>query len=289
MESSGDVEIHEHRSVQVHGNGALAQAGEAGVDHHKGMPVNTLSAGRESKAVAHESSKELAKKALESDTLYKLAEEEITICDRDFHLMTEGTDECSVGEMSWSRDDCFLAADHLGYDMSEHYMLDTHAQNPLPYPKACFVNTSETPNKVSFNPSESSTEGITLIGKKICMRRMYVNGTANTDADAACKAAGDGYVPILEYDACYYAMTCHKGGGAPKLLPFETNDTNYMPENKPKGCFIEVSTGKWGFNWIHKKGGTVDQSKFEDCSPICYDSTANSEVAAGAADAAAGF
>merc|ERR1719265_1728584 len=99
--------------------------------------------------------------------------------------------------------------------MSDHWMLNTHLVNPLPYPKGCFVNASETPEKVSFNPSESNTTGVTLTGRKICMRRLYTNGTANKDSDTACTAAGSGYIPINNFDACLHAMTCHKGGAAP--------------------------------------------------------------------------
>lgn len=263
LDSSHHVKVQEHRSFQILANGAFDA-------NPRPLSMFTMS-----EAVVQASAEELATEALRKD----MGEaEEITKCDRDFHVMPEGSDTCTVGEQSWFREDCILAAGLLGYNMSDHYMLDTHYENPLPYPKACFLNTSETPMKISFNPSASDASNITLMGKKICMRMLYVNGTENTDADAACSGAGPDYVPILEYDACKNAMTCHSGPRAPKLVAFETKNTTYRPTDKPKGCFIQISTGEWGFNWAHKNGVEVDQSKFADVASICHDSAANSFV-----------
>jgi len=197
----------------------------------------------------------------------------------DYHMNTqENSDTCEAGVSSFNQEKCIKAATALGLAVGDPFKLNISFENPLPYPKNCFADTSETPVTVYFNPSGSSTGGLTLIGKKICVRALYTNGTQNKDAAAACKGINDDYVPILEYDACLYAMTACAGGGAPKLEPFFLNTTKpyYAPANKPSGCFQEVSSGKWGFNWAHKTGVTVDESLMEDSQSICYDSTANS-------------
>lgn len=261
IESAGNVEIHAHHSLQVEGNGALAETSEASLHRESGAG------------------------GLEEKTAGALQDVAETPCDRDWHVMVtdsctggeDGCDACTVGALSWNPKDCEDAADSksgpLPYNMSDDWMLNISEVNPILHPKGCFLDTSSTPWKIKYNPSESSIDGLTITGRKICMRQLYVNGTANTDSPAACTGAGAGYVPILDYDACWDAMTCHKGDRAPKLDAFRLNTTNWSPANRPRGCFVKTSTGEWGFNWIHRTGGEVDSS-LPDSSAICRDSTA---------------
>lgn len=134
----------------------------------------------------------------------------------------------------------------------DEFELDTHQRAFLPFPKGCFLNTQPkatsnlTLNKVYFNPTASNVSaGTTLVGKKICSRRKYVNGTADTAGDAACTG---GTVPITTYNGCWAAAQCKDGGDAPKLEDFKNNATTKMTyAGRPGGCFTTV-IGKWGFN-----------------------------------------
>lgn len=253
METASHAEIREHRSLNVLDNGALTR-------------------------VRDSSSEKEAHEVLSEDW-----SSEITICDRDFHVMdVVGNDTCTIGHEVESQDDCFLAASHLGHAMADNYFINITLKNPIPSPKGCLLNTSETPNKVYFNPSVSAynQNGANVMGKKICTRQLYVNGSQGKDVTAACADAGTDYVPILEYDACWYAMKCHKTGDAPKLDAFRTNATpsTAAAADMPTGCYTLASTGQWGFNWAHKTGLAVTVPSDCDAQPVCYDSTANSHA-----------
>lgn len=277
VESVGHVDIHEHRSLHVSGNGVLTRPATKAANVE---PVNALGMQVVNKFSTKESEVDAGLDQAKMNTL--------NVCDRDFHVNEEdksGSDICTIGKMSYDREDCMLAAEHLGYNLSDHFMLNTHYEDPLPYPKGCFVNETETPRKVSFNPSGGDYDPATATGLKICMRQLYVNGTECKDAVTACSDAGTGYVPVLEYDACWYAMKCHKTGDAPKLEQFRTNVTpsEYKKADKPQGCFTIASTGEWGFNWAHKEGLALHNPLPSSCdaTPICYDSDANSQVPIG--------
>lgn len=274
-ESVGHVDIHEHRSLHVLGNGDLTRPATKAANAE---PVNTLGMQVVNKLSTQENEVHAGLDQAKMNTL--------NVCDRDFHLMsTSGSDTCTIGAMSYDRQDCMLAAEHLGYNLSEHFMLNTHYEDPLPFPKGCFVNETETPPKVAFNPSGGAYDESTATGLKICIRQLYTNGTECKESVTACSDAGTGYVPVLEYDACWYAMKCHKTGDAPKLEEFRTNVTPsaYKKANMPQGCFTIASTGEWGFNWAHKEGLALLSPLPSHCDaqPICYDSNANSEVPAG--------
>jgi hypothetical protein len=208
----------------------------------------------------------------------------ITDCNKQFLVMAEGSDDCGdKGEVIEFEGDCLHAASQLKLvnsaidaapkdNSSTGFMLNTHLVNPLPYPSGCFLNTST--GKVHVNLGETNSTGhtiantaTTLQGKKICMRTLYTNGTANSNPDSGC---GDDSDPILNYDECCIAAGCVAGGdmfcngantllsfgNAPELQPFKENHTDYMPNDKPMGCFkdqggqaVGDTLGYWGFNY----------------------------------------
>jgi hypothetical protein len=173
-----------------------------------------------------------------------------TECDRQFLEMDEGANTCKGSghpEEILSEGDCDHAASVLGIKKADNYFMNDYKVNPLPFPKGCFLNTST--NEMYFNPEESKTEGVTLTGKKICMRTVYINGTANTNPDAGC--TGDS-AAILKYDDCWAAALCAAGGGACKLQDFQDNVTTSKHDDQPQGCFKDA-LGCWGFNY---KGST---------------------------------
>lgn len=271
VESGGKVQVHEHLNYDMHREGITTHADRIG-------------------SILSETSRTLSTPTgsiYDGLSTVTIPSTSLGTCE-DFHINSadhDGSDVCQNGQQSWSSSLCRNATDphHLNLTLGSPFILSTDHTNPLPYPKACFLNTSE--NKVYFNPSGSDVGDLTLTGRKICMRPLYVNGQANTDSPAACTWAGADYVPILEYDACLYAMAACEGGGAPKLDQFFYNvsPANYKPQNKPRGCFKVTSTGQWAFNWIHKEAGTVDANLTgADATPQCYDSTANSAAPTGA-------
>jgi len=170
-----------------------------------------------------------------------------TQCNRQFLEMAEGKDECTgsgnLTEILYDGD-CTHAAESLKLTKATNYFLDDHEVNPQPYPKGCFVNTST--NLVHYNPQEANTSGITISGKKICMRDLYASGTHGTNPKEGC--TGDA-TPVLTYDNCLAASLCAAGGGACKILQFKDNVDTYKKDDMPIGCFRDA-IGCWGFNNI---------------------------------------
>lgn len=208
------------------------------------------------------SAEEFPKEALiktNADT--KASSNVATQCDRQFLQMAEGSDECTgSGDpqvITWDAD-CDHAASVLGIPKATNYFLHNYVTNPLTYPKGCFLNTST--NLIHFNPEETDTKGMTLTGKKICMRTVYINGTEDTDPSDGCT---DDAVAILNYDACWAASVCSAGGGACKLQPFQDNVTSYKRQDRPQGCFKD-DLGCWGFNYLEEApGGDINGT------PVC--------------------
>lgn len=185
-----------------------------------------------------------------------------TQCDRQFLQMAEGSDECTGSGSPQTIEyegDCTHAASVLGFTKAPNYFLNNYVTNPLTYPKGCFLNTST--KLIHFNPEESDTKGMTLSGKKICMRTIYINGTEHSDPSDGC--TGDA-VSILNYDACWAASVCAAGGGACKLQPFKDNVTSYKRQDKPQGCFRD-DIGCWGFNYLETPAG----GDIVNGTPVC--------------------
>jgi len=184
-----------------------------------------------------------------------------TECDRQFLEMEEGANACKGSghpEEILFEGDCDHAASVLGIKKADKYFMNDYKVNPLPYPKGCFLNTST--HEMYFNPEESKLEGVTLTGKKICMRTKYINGTANTNPDAGC--TGDS-AAILKYDDCWAAALCAAGGGACKLQDFKDNVTTSKHDDQPQGCFKDA-LGCWGFNYkASTPSGTIKGT------PVC--------------------
>jgi len=191
--------------------------------------------------------------------------DEDTACNKQFIQKDETVDDCAgtadeelINPASEILDPamCESASSQFGSTVQmaprDEFELNTHERAFLPFPKGCFLNTQPkdtsnlTLNNVYFNPTASNVSaGTTLVGKKICSRRKYVNGTANTAGDTACTG---GTVPITTYNGCWAAAQCKDGGDAPKLEDFKNNDTTKMSfAGKPGGCFT-TTIGKWGFN-----------------------------------------
>lgn len=214
---------------------------------------------------------------------HKHKHQEPTECDRQFLLMAEGTDSCTGSggpEEILFEGDCDHASTVLGIPKADNssggYFLNNYIVNPLPYPKGCFVNT--TTNKIHFNPEESNTTGVTLTGKKICVRNKYINGTADSNPDSGC--SGDA-VAILTYDDCWAAATCAAGGGACKLQAFKENVTTYKQDDRPQGCFKD-SLGCWGFNYIESSPtGTLNGTS------VCLNVVPDAQKVGGSGGAAA--
>lgn len=183
----------------------------------------------------------------------------ITDCDRQFMMMAEGTDVCTGSgfpQMVLYEGDCKLAAADLSLTVAPNpdFFLNSHEVNPLQYPHGCYFNT--TTNLVSFNPTESNST--TIIGKKICMRTKYIEGTANTDPATGC--TGDAK-PVTTETECWEATKCEMGGGACKLLDFLENRSVSIPD-KPEGCYKD-QIGCWGFNNATPAGAIVNGT------PVC--------------------
>lgn len=169
-------------------------------------------------------------------------------CDRQFLKMKEGVDVCSgAGDPKeiFFKEDCIHASRSLGISMAPNFFLNTYKANPLPYPRGCFVNTSS--NLIHFNPEEIDVSGLTFAGRKICMRQIYINGTAGI-AKPSSACTGDSK-PILTHKDCWDAALCAAGGGACKLQEFQDNVTTYKVQDRPLGCFKDA-IGCWGFNYV---------------------------------------
>jgi len=201
---------------------------------------------------------------------------EDTACNKQFIQKDENIDLCAgtadeelINPVSEILDPamCETASGEFGSSIEmaprDEFELNTHERSFLPFPKGCFLNTQPketsnlTLNKVYYNPTASNVSaGVTLVGKKVCSRKKYVNGTADTAGDAACTG---GTVPITTYNGCWAAAQCKDGGDAPKLEDFKNNDTTKMSSDEyPGGCFTTQTIGKWGFNQKTAPAGDAD-------------------------------
>lgn len=191
----------------------------------------------------------------------------LTLCNRQYILQDEGSDDCASGEKILSEEDCDHAASFLGKTKRDPFAIDTHYVSPQPYPHGCFLNTST--DLVVYNPTEpNATE---YSGQKICLRSKYVNGTANTDPAEGC--TGDGS-KIETYGACWEAALCVGGGGVCRQLNF-TENRSMSSDNLPSGCFMDHE-GCWGFNSLQSApAGDIAGT------PVCAYPTIAVEAAAG--------
>lgn len=174
---------------------------------------------------------------------------EWTECDHQFLLMAEGEDTCTGSDdlvTMTAEADCEHAANITGMTKANPFSLNNHLVNKLPVPKGCFLNT--TSNEITYNPTASDTTGMTLSGRKICMRQIYINGTADTDSASGCPSSS---TAILNYDECLDAAKCAAGGEFPGLVAFKSNLTSYVRQDRPKGCFMDsTDNDKYGFNYV---------------------------------------
>jgi len=217
---------------------------------------------------------------------------ELTECDLQFLMMDEGTDECVGDHHPEEVNDpgmCEEAATRLGLTkMSdtaectaslasvpvescnywEQFTQTTHKLAVLPVPKGCYHNV--TTGKVYYNPTASNTTGVTLTGKKICKRSLYVNGT--TDSQPTGDAAGcvEGTSPILNYDDCLAASLCTDGGGACKIEMFKDNVTTFNSSTRPMGCYVDFERC-WGFNHFIAEADTTWGAI--NGTPVCKEAT----------------
>lgn len=191
-----------------------------------------------------------------------------TECDHQFLAMDEGSDECKgdhAPQEILDEAECIHAAGAFGSEFKKaaapDFVVNEHSIAKWPAPKGCYLNTSS--KTVMFNPTGSNTSDITLEGKKICMRTLYVNGTEGSNPEDGC---ADGTKPILTYDHCLDASLCSAGGGACKILEFQNNVTTYKRDDRPLGCFKD-HIGCWGFNYADKapSGGNLNGT------PVCME------------------
>jgi len=219
-------------------------------------------------------------------------EVELLDCDKQLVTMDEGVDACDTAKGPWpagsspagtvkSAAECKEMAEKpvdqggLGLTAAtgDHPPFNLNDYNVAVWPavKGCYVNT--TSNEVHFNPTATDTTGLTLTGKKICLRSKFTNGTANTNSDSSCTGES---TAITTYEACLNASLCSKGGGVTKLLTLiskdNTNDGDGEPsaDERPQGCYTDV-IGRWGFN-----GATAAPSGTINGTSVCLNVVSSS-------------
>lgn len=169
--------------------------------------------------------------------------------DMQFMLMAEGVDECSCAEAGCEQPQVILtdtwcdeAVTKLGHPKGFEW--NDHAENPLPVVSGCLFNA--TTSTIHYNPTATNNSGMTLKGQKICMRKLYTNGTKDvSDPTTACVG---GSTPVETFVDCKAACEATGASKEQRFLDDSAADTTtYETAERPKGCY-KNAIGNFGFN-----------------------------------------
>lgn len=210
---------------------------------------------------------------------------DLTECDRQFVVGDEGADECKGTGYSGihgkveSLADCHDAAVRLeiAEAATSAFVLNTATVAVNYHPTGCFVDTSVDPPVIAFNGQDisvTSNATETLVGKKICLRSKYINGTADT-GEEGCTGDADG---IFNMTQCQKAAMCEGGAGVCLMRKFEEHDplNPYKSATQPRGCFKNTADdgekGCFGFNHMamdESAGETIPKGAMTASLSVC--------------------
>lgn len=194
----------------------------------------------------------------------KQKDSEVEICNDDFELGTENSNDCNAADPGRQApiDEkalCMRAAKaanvtapHETFEIPDGFYDNR--------PSHCFTfPCTEDPKGVCFFYNENPVVPTNPVGTPICFRHKYVNGTVNTAAE--CPA---GYSSILDAEVCRKASHCWTFCDGAQFDANKHNMSEY--HNYPQGCFINEKDHCFYFNTVIEHMGTPTSPRG---TPVC--------------------
>jgi len=190
-------------------------------------------------------------------SMMEASEQADSFCNYDYPQGADNSNECPAGSDAIDIEShCKHAARILEMvvadgtkDTDQAFEVSEAFVNPSSSPKNCFIQDG----KVRFNPTDSTAAPSSYLGKPLCHKKVYIDGTEGENSDAGC--TGD-YEPITNSEECLWAHDCSMGVAFCKEQTLLTDYNGLNVENTPSGCYRAATTGCHGFNPPGANAGT---------------------------------
>lgn len=192
------------------------------------------------------------------------SEQEPTFCDANYTFGQANSIVCPYGKAINSPEDCRTAAKLIGQNLDHEtapaeearFEIKRYPTNPPPYPSDCFMMPDS--KDVFYNPAYENTSNRSG-GIPICERELYPAGTNGSKADDRCTVDGSGDWKPTDvsndgYQDCVRAFNCTEGMSGCRDMHMYWM-THIQLDDAPPGCYREVGTGCFNFNWKSAPAG----------------------------------